>query len=335
MNKINLNRTSGNKSKVIKELNNIKEMNKEAYRKFQNSFWVMYKNWFTVDCIPVIRSISDKPFRSSFNNSFSWLTNWIKLDTNWKLLINVKDQNNDCFDLEIDEIENLNGVDYSCLDSDFSVNFTDWSNENFSDLKDVKDYIENELNWDLFVIRSVIETPYIDEVYLEGRSVEYIDSLRIDYYEIKNINTEDINKEFYNNAENYDFVWFQDSKIYDKYRKKHENDIEEIEHIFIEHSFFTTYKEYSIWYVLDTDWKQIILTELSDDWAITYDVNDIENIFAWIDAEEIKINILKDIKYMACKNELISKIAEIYNLESDYEVDRLRWVMNDYKVIQE
>jgi hypothetical protein len=77
------------------------------------------------------------------------------------------------------------------------------------------------------------------------------------------------------------------------------------------------------------------LTELSDDWAITYDVNDIENIFAWIDAEEIKINILKDIKYMACKNELISKIAEIYNLESDYEVDRLRWVMNDYKVIQE
>jgi hypothetical protein len=38
MNKINLNRTSGNKSKVIKELNNIKEMNKEAYRKFQNSF---------------------------------------------------------------------------------------------------------------------------------------------------------------------------------------------------------------------------------------------------------------------------------------------------------
>jgi hypothetical protein len=41
------------------------------------------------------------------------------------LLINVKDQNNDCFDLEIDEIENLNGVDYSCLDSDFSVNFTD------------------------------------------------------------------------------------------------------------------------------------------------------------------------------------------------------------------
>jgi hypothetical protein len=58
----------------------------------------------------------------------------------------------------------------------------------------------------LFVIRSVIETPYIDEVYLEGRSVEYIDSLRIDYYEIKNINTEDINKEFYNNAENYDFV---------------------------------------------------------------------------------------------------------------------------------
>jgi hypothetical protein len=311
----------------VRDIKTLEWVSIDVYHKFFHSFWKIFESDLEVVCLP------NK--NSSFSESFIWATDSIKKDFDWKILISVKDQEENYFDVEVWEIEKLDWEDYTKLASDFNINYTDWTDDTFHSLEEVKEYIEKDLKWDLSTIRSVIECPQLNDLYLYERELDHINSLMFEHYQIKNINIESIDIDLYHEAENYEFVWYYDSKINKKYLETHEDNVEEIEYLFKNKSFYTQYKDFNIYYIIDPLNKQLILSEIWDYSFIAYDFDTLEDDIVWITVEGVKDIILNDIKNLVSRNELILKISNKYCLENDKDVNELRDILYEYNISQD
>lgn len=292
------------------------------YKNFYYNFWKVFEKWLSITIL-----IKDWP---SFNNEN---IESIKSKSDWSTLITVSDHEDSHYDVDFNQVESIDGTDYTKLDLDYTLVYKDWDYENFSDMKDVTDFIENILDWNLNLVESIIEVPVIDDFYLEGREVNKTEELRAKYFYPNNIIIEDINDWIISELKKYKITGYQEAKSITKFKGdlSLENDIEHIEKLFKENSFYVYNDMIHIYFIIDQKNEEIIISETNNDWEIYYDLDDINECF-WLNSKSLKNIVINEIHNISDKNKLINDIWKQYWVETDSWIESLRKIFNWYKI---
>lgn len=306
----------------ILEINDILVAN---HKNFYHNFWIIFEKWLSINVI-------SKDW-SSFTNDFIGTTENLKLESDWSTLITIKDQEDNSFDISFDEVEKIEDTDYTTLDIDYTLNFKDGDYENFSDKKDLTDYIENRLDGNLSSVENINQVPIIDDFYLEWRLIDLTDELKSEYFYPSNINIEDVNIWNISDIKKYKITNYSEAKSITtfKWNLSLENDIEYIEKLYKENSFYVYDDMIHIYYIIDETNDEIVITETNNDWEIYYELDDIDECF-WLSEKSLKKIVMNDLYNKSNKNKLINIIWEKYWLEADYQMDWLRKIFNWYTV---
>lgn len=129
----------------------IKEEKRIMEKNFSRFFWIDFQEW-----AEVLVSPKDWDFENEFYGTLKWLVN-----KEGNIYIWVEDQEWNVFTVDYDQITDYFAVDYKKPITEFMIYFIEW-HDHYDEYivkysqKEVKDYIESYLDWDLSQIEEIV-----------------------------------------------------------------------------------------------------------------------------------------------------------------------------------